>query len=183
MAKRSKAKQAELKVNYNKLREAGYSPKEASRLRSASPETINNALNTNPRTFRQSKPLSERHARAGGGQGERYKKKDTFKPSPPTPYKVHKGRITKKDYEIITPQSERVYQNTWAYKLTYLTVDKYGIEQRKYFTVLPDEKMTKKQLKDFVWENCAESKNVGYYQAKCVKSSIELIGIYYNPNY
>jgi hypothetical protein len=183
MAKRSAAKQAELKVNYNKLREAGYSPKEASRLRSASPATINQALHTQPKKFREVKPLSEKHARAGGGSGERYKKKESYQPTGPDQYTHHKGRIKNSDYQTITPDSERVFHNTWAYRMTYVTVDRYGIEQRKYFTILPDEKMNKKQLKEFVLKNCENPANLSYYKSKIVRGSIELIGAYYNPNW
>lgn len=181
-SKRSPAKQAELKANYTRLRESGYSPKEASRLRSASPDTIRTALNTNPRSFRQAKPLSERHARSGGGGGERYKKLNSFQPAPTLDYKVHKGRIKASDYEEITPQSDRVYANEWAYKMTYIVVDKNGIETRKYFTILPDEKMNKKQLKQFVSDHCQGSSE-SRYQAKIIKGSIELIGMYHNADW
>lgn len=176
MAKRSKQRQAELKVNYTKLREAGYSPKEASRLRSASNETIKNALHTTPKHFREVKPLSEKHARAGGGHGTRHQRKSGFQPAPPA-YPPIKGRIKKSDYRPME-DAPVPFDNDIAYLMTYVTVDRNGVETRHYFTILPDEKMTQKELKDFVKRECQKPGNISTYQSKLVTNSIQLVGAY-----
>lgn len=176
MAKRSPARQAELKVNYTKLREAGYSPKEASRLRSASNDTITKALHTNPKKFRDIKPLSEKHARSGGGQGTRHTKKGGFQAAPPT-YPPIKGRIKKSDYQPME-NAPVPFDNDIAYLMTYVTVDRNGVETRHYFTILPDEKMTQKALKDFVKQECQNPGNISTYQSKLVTNSVQLIGAY-----
>lgn len=181
MSKRSPAKQAELKANYKRLRESGYSPEDAARLRSASNKTIDQALHTNPKAFRQERPVSERHSRAATGMGNRYKKQDTYQPAG-TDYRAHRGRIKKSDYMDMA-DSDRNYDNNLAYLMTYITVDKYGVETRKYFTILPDEKMTLKQLKNFVFENCNEKSKISQYDAKVKKTSIELIAAYQNEDY
>ena len=183
MAKRSDAKKAELKANYASLRAAGFSILDAQRLRSASKATVDQAVHTTPEKFRQARPLSERHARAGGGAGTRYKHLPTFQQSAPLEYPVHKGRIKNNDYIEIDADSERKYANAWAYKMTYVVVDENGLETRKFFTILPDEKMTKKELKEFVWENCKEAFSAGTYAGKAVKSSIQLIGAYHNADW
>src|SRR5665647_641760 len=93
MAKRSVSKKSELKANYAELRAAGFSILDAQRLRSASKATVGQAVHTTPEKFRQDRPLSERHARAGGGAGTRYKHLDTFQQASPLDYPIHKGRI------------------------------------------------------------------------------------------
>jgi hypothetical protein len=181
MAKRSPAKQAELKANYARLRDAGYSAKDASRLRSASPTTINQALHTTPQAFREKRPVSEKHARAGGGAGSRYKKLDTHQPAA-LEYVPHKGRIKNSDY-INMSEADRNYDNNLAYLMSYIAVDKYGVETRKYFTILPDEKMTLRQLRAFVYKNCDDQGKISTYQAKVKKSSIDLIAAYEDKSY
>jgi len=176
MAKRTPARQAELKVNYHKLRNAGYSPKEASRLRSASNDTIKSALRSTPKQFRQAKPLSTKHSAAGGGQGTRHTKKGGFQAAPPT-YPPIKGRIKNSDFQPME-NAPVPFDNNLAYLMSYVTVNKDGIETRHYFSILPDDKMNQKQLKDFVKEICQEPGNISEYQSKLVISSIVLIGAY-----
>lgn len=181
MAKRSIAKKSELKAAYAELRAAGFSILEAQRLRSSSKSTVGQAVHTTPEKFRQDRPLSERHARAGGGAGTRYKHFDTFQQASPLDYPVHKGRIKNSDYIEIDENSDRKFANAWAYKMTYIVVDANGIETRKFFTILPDNKMTKKDLKAFVWEKCQEA--AGSYTGKLVKGTIQLIGACHNADY
>lgn len=182
MSKRSPAKQAELKANYARLRDAGYSPNEAARIRSSSPSTINKALSNSPKSFREARPLSEKHSRAATGLGTRYQKKDTYQQAA-VEYVPHRGRIKASDYQEIGPGSDRNFENQWAYTMTYVTVDKDGIETRKYFTILPDEKMNKSQLKKFVYDQCNEAGKISRYEARISKSSIELVGAYHNEDY
>jgi len=187
MAKRSPAKQAELKVNYARLREAGYSPADAARLRSSSNTTITQALHTEPLAFRQARPISERHAKAATGLGTRYKKKDTYQQAHQHEYSVHKGQIRERNF-ITMEEAERNYDNDVAVLTTYIVVDKYGVETRKYFTLLPDTKefidiekgikLNPKNIKNFVYENCAEQGKETQYEAKIKKSTIEIIGLY-----
>jgi len=176
---RSSSQKAAMKENYKKLREAGYSPQEASRLRSAAKSTIDKALHTTPGLFRNAKPVSARHQKAGGSSGaKRISKRPNYTPAPPLEYPPHKGRIKNSDYKSETPEGYN-YENEWAYRMSYVTVDITGFEQRKYFTILPDEKMTKKELIDFVYQVSQEKDNSSRYQAKVIKSSIVLIGAYH----
>lgn len=171
MSKRSPEAQARLKANYAALRAAGLSPLEASRLRSASQAKVNAAIATGARPT----PLSERHRAAGGGH--------TWKTPAPTagPYGTHKGRIKNDDYKEVYPGEGVIYHAKYAYLMTYVTETKDGIQDRKYYTILSDKKLTKSQLKDEVYQNCQNTN--GSYEAKVNKNSIELITAFHNPDF
>jgi len=67
--------------------------------------------------------------------------------------------------------------------MTYITVDKDGVETRKFIIQVGDKIQTKRQLKDWAWkildrEN--EDKEGSIYHAKPIKSSIEFVSAYIN---
>lgn len=177
MAKRRTAEQnAQMKENYRALREAGLSAKEAARLRSASPGKVNAAIVRGERPS----PVSERHQRAGGGH--------RAEPTSAGPYGTHKGRIKDTDYKDAkeyyneTLGYDKVYHEKYAYVMTYEVEHKDGTRERKYYTILSDEKMTKSQLKNEVIENTAD-KSEGQYPGRLIKRSIELVEAFYNPDF
>lgn len=169
--KRTPAKQQEMRENYNRLRAAGFSPLEASRLRSASTAKVNAAIVTGQRP-----PVSEIHQRAG--RGESY----TYAAPPVGPYGTHTGRIRESDYKDVTLGYTKVYHSKYAYLMTYET-DQNGVRDRKYYTILSDEKLTKQQLKEEVKANTTDPAAAGKYQAKVIVKSIELVEAYYNPDF
>lgn len=169
MANRSKEQLQRQKENYQRLKAAGFSTKEASRLRSASQAKINTAIATGERP-----PVSEKHQKAARGEKT---------PNPSAgPYGVHKGRITERDYKDVEKGYTYMYTDRYAYLMTYVVKNKYGEKTRKYYTILSSEKRTKASLKEQVIEDC-ESQDEGEYPEELIHSSVQLLEAYHNSQF
>jgi hypothetical protein len=169
--KRTAAQQAQAKENYSRLKAAGFSSKDAASLRYASPGKLNAALSTGIRP-----QISERHQRAG--RGESY-----TRPAPSVgPYGVHKGRIKADDYKDVSEGFSKIYHAKYAYLMTYET-QQGEVRDRKFYTILSETKLNKRQLKEEVKQNCQQAAAAGVYEARLITKSIELVEAYYNPDY
>lgn len=100
------------------------------------------------------------------------------------PYKeVQRGPITRADIITISPPETYEYVSPYTHRLTYLTVNKQGVKTRHYFNIPSDTILPKYKLIDEVWEKCGQGKYISQYEStKCIKSSIQLMDVMYNPN-
>lgn len=167
---RNSAQLAQQKENYKALRAAGFSTQEASRLRSASQAKVDAALRTGTRPA----PISER-ARAAG-KHEKFNTTETTHP-----YGVHKGRIKAEDYTRMGEGEVKMYYSRYAYLMEYVVRMKDGTPETKYLTITSDTKLSKKELKAEVVERCNDP-DEGEYEGVLVKSSVQLVEAYENPN-
>ena len=177
LAREKLAKEKRIRKNYARLKKAGFSPYDASSMRYGSKEKIRTAIKTKTRPT-----ISQKHQEAGGGSGKRYSHLDTYQKAVPLDSR-HIGAIKKSDYQLITDTSPTKYLLKYTYKMTYITVDKDGVETRKFIIQVGDKIQTKRQLKDWAWkildrEN--EDKEGSIYHAKPIKSSIEFVSAYIN---
>lgn len=168
--KRSPQRKEEIKRNYARLRQAGFSVLDSQRLRTASDYTIEKAIATGQR-----EPLQERYQKAGRGE--------TYKSEAYTPYEYHTGRIKNSDYQDVTEGEGKMYRSAYAYLMTYEVADKKGNRERKYYTLLSDEKLTKKEIVSQMMEDIGSSDMISEYEKTPVKNSIKLIQAYVNPDY
>lgn len=173
LAREKLATDKRLKKNYARLKKAGFSSYDASSMRYGSKEKIRTAIKTKTRP-----EISTKAQKSGGGSGTRYRNLDTYQPAAPLETH-HVGRIKNSDYTVISNKSSVKYLNEYSYKMTYLTVDKYGVETRKFFTYGDSKQMNKGELKEFVWNRLNIPSLDTEYEAKPVKSSIEFVSAYF----
>lgn len=166
---RNKEQLAQQKENYNRLRAAGFSPLEASRLRSASQGKVNAALTTGQRP-----EVSEKHQRAGRGEKSQ--------PAPSVgPYGYHKGRIKNADYKEVSLGYTLMYTDRYAYLMTYVVRNpSNGATERKYYTILSPVKRTKQSLIEEVITDCDSMDAAGEYDWYIIHSSVQLVEAYHN---
>ena len=176
MAKRRSAEaNNRIKENYNRLREAGLTPTEAARLRNASEAKLNATIAAGERV----EPISERRRRAGAGE----RMDLTGGAGPVEAYGTHKGRIKEDDYKDVTLGYGKMYTDFYAYVMTYIVRNRFTDERvRKYYTILSPFKRTKQSLKEEVITNVEENDNLSEDYWELIKSSIQLVEAYYNPN-
>lgn len=168
-----------LREHYRMLREAGFSPAEATRFRGASREKILEAIRT-----KKLPPLREEKAVRRGMTGWR----KVIKSLPPNLIpKPFKGRLNVLgDYILVKPGLSKIYHAKYSYLVWYLTKTKDGEYIVKRLIYQSDEMIkSRKELFRRIYENIfADDENERLYQgSEVILSSLTLEGAYYNPEF
>lgn len=169
--KRTPAKQQELRENYKRLRDAGFSTQDAARLRSASNKTIAESILSGQR-----KELSERHQAAGKGQTWT---EAAINNRP----KVHKGRIGPDDYKEVEKGETYMYNSRYTYLMTFKMVKQDGEYKWQYCALQSPVPMTKREMKEQIIELYDDPDQEGDYQWYLVHSSIALVQAFYRSDW
>lgn len=166
------AKRDTRKEKYAALKAAGYSTKEARRLRDLSWDKVRQTLEI------KAVPIpSEKHtkaARAGVGKKQTGKKRkyDNFG------NKIQTGKI---EYKEVQYGLTFMYESKYTYILTYNVKHKDGTKEPKYLAWTSEHRLSKKDLIKQVGDHLGDPALESRYSAKVIKSSIAIIAAYYNP--
>lgn len=168
-----------LREHYRMLREAGFSPAEATRFRGASREKILEAIRTG-----KLPPLEEKKAvRRGKKTGWRKFVETLPEIRKPKPWK---GRLDKLgDYTVVQKGLTKVYNAKFSYVVWYVTRDKDGNYHDKYLIYQSDQMITsREELFKKIRENIFEDEeNESEYEAQVIMSSLTVTGAFYNPEF
>lgn len=173
-------RQDQLKANYQKLRNAGFSAKEATRYRGASPENIARAIKS--KSLPRPSPLA-RAARTGQKppkkEVEQYKsyisqwKKDQKIILGVAPREIQKGHIkySKADHPLI-----QNYLSNYTYLVAYQVKNADGSIEWKYMTLTSHTPKYKYQL----WEEMDDilEGSSSKYDGTVIRSSYGLVAAY-----
>lgn len=168
----------QLRQNYDRLRRAGFSSAEATRLRGASEEKISAAIRA-----QQMPPADPRRVAARTGEKvtaeivQQYKEKIKVwmegKVDRP-PWGFHKGAI---QYDTVTPPLTYDYQSNYTYVVGYKVIYPNGQGEWKVIKITSDERLYKKDL----WQKMDEEifpKKASKYESRVSRGSYHLINAY-----
>ena len=184
MAK-DKDRNISLRANYEKLRAAGFSSKDATRLRGASPEKLNAIIDR-----KVLPPVDPVKQAAGKGL-----KKETVKPEQvkkyqdkirtwtkarerklPPGYEELKGPIK---YENATNHPVIKYLSNYSYVVAYQVKHQTGETEWKTLTFTSERKLYKYELyQEIDNEIFSNPANLGRYNSQVIRSSYTLVGAY-----
>jgi hypothetical protein len=165
-----------LKENYQKLRKAGYSAAEATRLRGAGDFKIKSAIRTG--TLPPVDPI-KKAARTKEeitpARRQEYREslkvwRERVKDFPP--YDIQKGKII---YE--NPPENKTYYSKYSYIITYQVIDPQGNKEWKVITITSDRPLYKKDLWQIMNEEIFPPQ-AGKYNTKIVRNSYALVSAY-----
>lgn len=197
------------KRDYQRLKEAGFTSKEANKHRSKKEETIQELINQ-----KQDEGLSTSTAAAGkrdkyrklreagysAAEARKYRERSedsvdrlierkTKKPGQRTygwqrkftkPKHEVKGKLNQNMIEVKEGETY-LYNRRYNYPIWYVTKDKDGVYEEKYLIFTSDKEMTKAELKKAINEEIF-SPNEGKYSAKVIQTSITFLPPYFNKN-
>lgn len=180
-----KDRNIELKANYQRLRQAGFSSADATRLRGSGPEKINKMLATG---LTPPKDPGKVYARTGQAPTAKQKKdyqkqvktwlKIDPKNLPPEKHYI-KGKIT--NYQEAGKAGTYQYLSAYTYVIRYKVKEKDGTETWKVISITSNEPMTKKELFKEMNESvfpAVDSK----YTSRIIRKSYKVIGAYINKD-
>lgn len=182
---KDKDRNIELRQNYSKLRAAGFSSKEATRLRGASPEKINTTIER-----KVLPPVDPYRQAAGAG-----KKKETVKPDIVKKYKEKIQTWVKAKEKKLPPGYDEIkgkiiyqdakshpvvkYLSNYTYVVAYQVKHKTGELEWKTLTFTSEKPLFKYELfKEMEKEIFSNPSNLGRYDSSIIRSSYTLIGAY-----
>lgn len=184
MAK-DKDRNISLRANYEKLRAAGFTSKDATRLRGASPDKINAAIErkTLPPVdpFRQAAGAGKKKETVKREQIRRYEReiktwtKAKEKHLPPG-YTELTGPIV---YENATNHPVIKYLSNYSYVVAYQVKHMTGETEWKTLTFTSERKLYKYELyQEIDNEIFSNPENLGRYNSQVIRSSYTLVGAY-----
>lgn len=144
--------------NYNRLLQAGFSPKEARRLRDLSASKLETTIQT-----KTAPEVSIKHQEAQF-------KRDILG------NEIQRGKV---QYRQVEKGLTFMYTANYTYILTYEVKHKDGTREGKYIAYSTDKKFpTKADLMKEVKEYIDQEKFSSKYEAKFIKNSLKLIAAY-----
>lgn len=162
-----------LKANYHKLKAAGYSAKEASSHRGRSDKEIEKLIRNKSKDVNYTPKKSERHVKARQKTGWR-------KNAPAVP----KG-ITIKPWNTKAKNEQSIYRvgnRPYSYHVMYAVRDSKGNYSWKFATVGVWSKNKKEVLKT-LFDTIFKKNAINYQGETPIKESVQVLDIYYNPDY
>lgn len=171
-----------LRENYKKLRDAGFSAKDATRMRGGSKEYLERAINIrqappiNPykQAARTGKKVTKKQIQKYESAKKRFIKEAQYPIIGIPPTKTIEGIIT---YEPAS-KAKLDYLSKYTYIFAYKVKHRDGLREWKYITVTSEYRYSKEMLLDDLRKIFNENDNLSKYQAKVIFSSIVLVSAY-----